>query len=120
MPEAQTDKLGVKELVAMGVGGMVGGGIFSVLGLSVSLAGHAAPIAFTLGGIIALLTGWSYARLGLKFHSDGGSFTYMERAFCHPNVAALGGWLLLAGYIGTLALYAYTFGVYGSVMLGGT
>ena len=112
-------KLGLKELVAMGVGGMVGGGIFSVLGLSVAMAGHAAPIAFALGGLVALLTGMSYARLGLAFRSDGGSFTYLEHAFRHPNIAGLGGWLLLAGYIGTLALYAYTFGVYGGAMLGG-
>lgn len=102
----------------MGVGGMVGGGIFSVLGLAVGLSGHAAPIAFALGGIIALLTGWSYARLGLSFRSDGGSFTYLEHTFRHRNIAALGGWLLVVGYIGTLALYAYTFGVYGAVMLG--
>lgn len=114
----KNEQLGLKELVAMGVGGMVGGGIFSVLGLSVGMAGHAAPIAFTLGGIIALLTGWSYARLGLSFHSDGGSFTYLEHAFLHKNIAALGGWFLLIGYIGTLALYAYTFGVYGAVLLG--
>ncbi|RLB71003.1 MAG: amino acid transporter [Deltaproteobacteria bacterium] len=112
------DKLGLKELVAMGVGGMVGGGIFSVLGLSVDLAGHAAFIAFALGGIVAMLTGWSYAQLGLSFRSDGGSFTYLEHTFLHPNIAALGGWLLLTGYIGTLALYSYTFGVYGAVMLG--
>ena len=38
------ETLGLKELVAMGVGGMVGGGIFSVLGLAVAQAGHAAPI----------------------------------------------------------------------------
>lgn len=115
---SKRELLGLKELIAMGVGGMVGGGIFSVLGLSVGLAGHAAPIAFALGGIIALLTGWSYARLGLCFRSDGGSFSYLAHAFSHPNFAALGGWLLLVGYIGTMALYAYTFGVYGAVMLG--
>jgi len=120
MTQQKKEQLGLKELVAMGVGGMVGGGIFSVLGLSVGLAGHAAPIAFALGGIIALLTGWSYARLGLAFRSDGGSFTYLEHAFRQPNIAALGGWLLLTGYIGTLALYAYTFGVYGTVIMGGT
>ena len=120
MTQQKKEQLGLKELVAMGVGGMVGGGIFSVLGLSVGLAGHAAPIAFALGGIIALLTGWSYARLGLAFRSDGGSFTYLEHAFRQPNIAALGGWLLLTGYIGTLALYAYTFGVYGAVVLGDT
>lgn len=112
------EKLGLRELVAMGVGGMVGGGIFSVLGLSVSLAGHAAPIAFGLGGVIAMLTGWSYIKLGLKYHSDGGSFTYLEHAFAHPNIAGIGGWLLLAGYVGTLGLYGYTFGVYGSAILG--
>ena len=118
MTKPPSEKLGLKELIAMGVGGMVGGGIFSVLGLSVSLSGHAAPIAFALGGLVALLTGQSYIRLGLSYHSDGGSFTYLEHAFTHPNIAGIGGWLLLAGYVGTLGLYAYTFGVYGSAMLG--
>ncbi len=102
----------------MGVGGMIGGGIFSVLGLSVTLSGHAAPIAFALGGLIALLTGYSYARLGLAYRSDGGSFTYLEHAFQHRNISGIGGWLLLTGYIGTLTLYAYTFGVYGAAMFG--
>jgi amino acid transporter len=118
MAKQRQEKLGLKELVAMGVGGMVGGGIFSVLGLSVNLAGHAAPIAFALGGVVAMLTGWSYIRLGLSYHSDGGSFTYLEHAFSHPNIAGIGGWLLLAGYVGTLSLYGYTFGVYGSAILG--
>jgi len=115
---AKEEKLGLKELVAMGIGGMVGGGIFSVLGLSVALAGHAAPVAFGLGGLIALLTGFSYARLGISFRSDGGSFTYLEHAFRHKNISGIGGWLLLTGYVGTLALYAYTFGVYGAAMFG--
>ena len=112
------EKLTLKEVIAMGIGGMVGGGIFSVLGLAIAQAGHAAPIAFALGGCIALLTGLSYARLGLLFQSSGGSFTFLEHAFSNPNIAAVGGWLLLVGYVGTMALYAYTFGVYGSAMLG--
>lgn len=118
MPNNKKEKLELKEVIAMGVGGMVGGGIFSVLGLAVLMAGHAAPIAFTIGGVIALMTGWSYVHLGKSFHSDGGSFTYLEHAFQHSNIAGLGGWLLLAGYVGTLGLYGYTFGVYGSAMLG--
>ncbi len=68
---------------------------------------------------MALLTGLSYARLGVAFHSDGGSFTYLEHAFAHPNISGMGGWLLLVGYIGTMALYAFTYGVYGIAMLGG-
>jgi amino acid transporter len=110
--------LSLKEVIAMGVGGMVGGGIFSVLGLAIALAGHAAPIAFILSGLLALLTGLSYARLGIAFRSDGGSFTYLEHAFRHPNISGMGGWLLLVGYIGTMALYAFTFGVYGAALLG--
>ncbi len=110
--------LGLKEIVALGVGGMVGGGIFSVLGLAIAQAGHAAPVAFAFGGGIALLTGLSYARLALAFRSDGGSFTYLEQAFASPNVAGIGGWLLVAGYVGTLALYGYTFGAYGAALLG--
>jgi amino acid transporter len=115
---SKSGKLGLKELIAMGVGGMVGGGIFSVLGLSVALSGHAAPIAFAMGGLIAFLTGFSYTKLGLTYHSDGGSFTYLEHAFKHRNISGIGGWLLLTGYVGTLALYAYTFGVYGAAMFG--
>ncbi len=114
------NKLSLKEVIAMGVGGMIGGGIFSVLGLSISEAGHAAPVAFAIGGLIALLTGLSYAKLGLEFRSSGGSFTYLERAFRNPNIAAIGGWMLLVGYVGTLSLYAYTFGTYGSALLGGS
>ncbi|RLA88580.1 MAG: amino acid transporter, partial [Deltaproteobacteria bacterium] len=93
-------------------------GIFSVLGLSIGLLGHAAPVAFALEGIIALLIGFSYAKLGIAFHSDGGSFTYLEHAFKNKNIGGIGGWLLLVGYIGTLSLYAFTFGAYGTVMFG--
>ncbi len=112
------EHLTLKEVIAMGVGGMVGGGIFSVLGLAIAQAGHAAPIAFAAGGIIALLTGLSYSRLGLHYQSDGGSFTFLEHAFRNRNIAGIGGWLLLTGYVGTMALYAWTFGVYGAAMLG--
>ena len=118
-PETGEERLNLIEVIAMGVGGMVGGGIFSVLGLAIARAGHAAPVAFLLGGVVALLTGISYARLGVAFRSDGGSFTYLEHAFRHPNIAGIGGWLLLAGYMGTLALYAFTFGAYGAAILGG-
>ncbi len=112
-------KLNLAEAVAIGVGGMVGGGIFSVLGLSASIAGHASFISFLFGGVIALLTGLSYSILGLKYRSEGGSFTYLSKGFSNQRVAAIGGWLLVVGYLGTLSLYAYTFGAYGASMLVG-
>ena len=111
--------LGLLELLAIGVGGMIGGGIFSVLGMAVGIAGHAAPLAFAIGSIVALAAGYSYTKLALGFHSDGASFTYLERAFpSRPNIAGIAGWTVIVGYIGTLALYAFTFGAYGAHLLG--
>jgi amino acid transporter len=63
MKPAQSDGLGFWEVTAIGVGGMVGGGIFAVLGLSVHLAGGGAPVAFLLAGIVALVTAYSYEAL---------------------------------------------------------
>jgi amino acid transporter len=117
--ETPKGALGLKELVAMGIGGMIGGGIFSILGLAVDVAGHAAPLAFLSGSLIALAAGYSYAKLALAFRSDGASFTYLERAFpTRPEVAGIAGWTVVVGYIGTLALYAFTFGAYAGHLLG--
>ena len=46
-------ELGLLELVAIALGGMVGGGIFSILGISVGLVGNATPIALLIGGVLA-------------------------------------------------------------------
>ncbi|NQV22731.1 MAG: amino acid permease [Rhodopirellula sp.] len=123
MPESDVhageEKLRLPELLAMGIGGMIGGGIFSVLGMAVGISGHAAPLAFLVGSFVALAAGYSYVKLALGFHSDGASFTYLDKAFpSHPNVAGIAGWTVVVGYIGTLALYAFTFGAYGAHLLG--
>ena len=116
---SKTPKFGLKELIAIGVGGMIGGGIFSVMGLAVGITGNATPIAFLLGGVLALVMGYSYAKLAVAFHSDGASFTYLEQAFPrHKFIGVITGWTVIIGYIGTLALYAFTFGAYGAELLG--
>ena len=114
-----TSRLGLPELIAMGVGGMIGGGIFSVLGIAVSLAGHAAPLSFGIAMLIALSAGYHYVRLALTFRDDGASYTYLQRAWPrHVWVAGVEGWIVVVGYVGTLALYAFTFGAYGADLLG--
>lgn len=112
-------KLGLRELIAIGVGGMIGGGIFSVMGLAVEIAGILAPAAFLLGGLLALLAGYSYIRLATAFRNDGASFTYLEIAFPrHPVIGAFVGWVVIVGYVGTMALYAFTFGAYAAELMG--
>ncbi|GAA4781166.1 amino acid permease [Stakelama sediminis] len=115
-----SQKLSLVEVTALGIGGMIGGGIFAVLGLAISVAGHAVALTMAGGGVIALLTGLSYAHLGLAFRDEGGSFTYIEKAFAKPAIAGFAGWLLVAGYVGTLALYATAFGDYGATLFHGT
>ncbi|RMF17033.1 MAG: amino acid permease [Alphaproteobacteria bacterium] len=118
-PSAKPRVLGPIELIAMGVGGMIGGGIFSVLGLAVQISGHGAWLAFSVGALVALAAGYSYLKLALAFPTDGASFTYVERGWPdHPFFAMLTGWTVIVGYVGTLALYAFTFGAYGADLLG--
>jgi amino acid transporter len=59
MTKSRKENLGYWEVTASGVGGMVGGGIFAVLGLSVELTGGGAPLSFLIAGIVALVTSYS-------------------------------------------------------------
>ena len=101
----------------MAIGGMIGGGIFSVLGVTVDLAGHLAFAAFLVGGAIAMLTARAYARLALRSGRSGGPFAYL-REEGHEAAAAWVAWLLIAGYVFALAVYAFTFGHYLAHALG--
>ena len=101
----------------MAIGGMIGGGIFSVLGVTIDLAGHLAFAAFLLGGLIAGLTAHAYAGLALRAGRAGGPFTYL-RDEGHTRPAAWVAWLLIVGYVFALAVYAFTFGHYLANVLG--
>ncbi len=95
--------LTLRELLAIGIGAMIGGGIFSVMGLAVTITDNATPISFVLGGILALVAGYSYIKLALTFRDDGASFTYLEKAFpAYPFIASITGWTVILGYIGTM------------------
>jgi len=114
MSESENGKIGYWEVVAIGVGGMVGGGIFAVLGLSVQLAHGGAPIAFLLAGAVALVTSYSYTRLSVTFPSQGGTVAFLDRAFGPGLLTGSANILLWISYIVMLSLYAYAFGSYGS------
>lgn len=73
--------IGFLAVTSIGIGGMVGGGIFAVLGLAVILAGGGTPIAFALAGIVAILTAYSYAKLSVRYPSEGGTVTFLNQAF---------------------------------------
>ena len=96
-------ELGFKEALSIGLGGTIGGGVFSVLGIAAGFAGPAAILSFAFGGVLALLIGYSYSKLALRYQSAGGSYTYAKEAFGKYFGGAFG-WLLWTGYIASCSL----------------
>lgn len=104
-------KLRVRDTTAMAVGGMIGGGIFSVLGVGITLAGHLAFGTFVIGGAIAALTAKSFAGVTARAGSSGGPFDDLRRRG-HGELAGTLLWLLVFGYMVAMAVYSFTFGRY--------
>ena len=106
-------ELGFTELIAIALGGMVGGGIFSILGISVEHIGNATPIAILVGGILAFFAAYSYVKLALLYKDEGATYSFFKKTFPNSKLASSAiGWLIVFGYISTIALYAFTFSTY--------
>lgn len=105
--------MGFKELLAIAIGGMVGGGIFTILGISVAMVGVLAPFAIAFGGVIAWFAAYSYVKLGVYYKDEGATYAFFKRTYPKtPMAASFIGWYTVFGYISTLSLYAYTFSSY--------
>jgi amino acid transporter len=113
MHKSGNKSLGAPELIAIALGGMVGGGIFTILGISVAMIGVYTPVAIFLGGIIAALAAYSYVKLGAYYKDEGATYSFVKKTYPKsPFAASLIGWWVIFGYISTIALYAYTFSSY--------
>lgn len=112
-----TKGMGLNATWSMAVGGMVGGGIFAVLGVVVDRAGQWAWLSFLLGGAIALATAYSYAELSARFQEAGGAFLFLRKIH-HEGIAGSLSWVLIVGYVLTLSVYASTFGNYVGEVIG--
>ncbi len=73
--------IGFWSAVSMGIGAMVGAGIFALLGEATSIAGSAVYLSFIIGGIIALFSGYSLGKLGARYPSSGGIVEYLSQAY---------------------------------------
>jgi len=108
----RSKSLGTSELIAIALGGMVGGGIFTILGVSVALVGAYTPLAILIGGCFAALAAYAYVKLGVYYQDEGATYAFCKKVFKARFAASLIGWWVIFGYISTLALYAYTFSAY--------
>ncbi|GAA0244423.1 APC family permease [Haladaptatus pallidirubidus] len=110
--------LGFWESVSFALGGIIGGGIFAVLGVVAKVAGPTAWLAYFAAGIVAMCTGYSYVKLNQLSDSQGGSVTFIEEFIGRPMLAGMVGWMLIVGYIGTMAMYGFAFGAYFGQLFG--
>src|SRR5262245_9522336 len=78
---AKSAQIGMFAAVSIGIGGMIGAGIFSILGVVAHVAGNAMWLAFAIGGGVALLSTYSYAKLGAAFPSAGGAVHFLVKSF---------------------------------------
>jgi len=100
--------------VAMGIGAMVGAGIFALLGQAGAIAKSAVYLSFLAGGVIALLSGYSLGKLGARFPSSGGMVEYLVQGY---GVGIFSGAMSVMMYLSALvsiSLVARTFGVYAA------
>ncbi len=98
--------------MSIGIGGMVGGGIFAVLGLAVSLAQGGTPVAFLFAGLLALITSYSYVKLSLTYPDRGGTVKFINQGFGKTIFSGGLNNVLWVSYIIMLGLYASAFGSY--------
>ncbi|HEV7473277.1 MAG TPA: APC family permease [Pyrinomonadaceae bacterium] len=109
--------IGVVGAFSIGIGGIVGGGIFATLGLAGSQARGATFLSFIVGGLVALLTAYSYVRLSLTYPGEGGTVTFLNRAFGNGLFAGSLNLLLVLSYVIIMALYAGAFASYAGSFL---
>ena len=111
--------LTVRQAAFIGVGAMVGAGIFALLGAAGEVAGSAVWLSFLIAGAIAGLQGYSFAKLGARYPSAGGMLEYVAKGFGDGHFTGITSWLTYSANAIVTAMVAVSFGSYASAMFAG-
>ncbi|MCU7722845.1 APC family permease [Actinoplanes sp. KI2] len=111
--------LSIRQAAFIGVGSMVGAGIFALLGAAGEVAGAAVWVSFLIAGAVAVLQGYSFARLGARYPSAGGLLEYVAKGFGDGHVTGVTAWLTYSANAIVTAMVAVSFGSYASDMVAG-
>jgi amino acid transporter len=118
--EERPRSLSVRGAIVLGVGSMIGAGIFSLLGEAGAIAGAAVWISFLVGGVVAGLLGYVCSKLGVRYPSSGGLVEYLVQGFGLGRLVGVTAWL---GYISAVvvvtAMVAVSFGGYAVALFFG-
>ena len=109
--------IGFWSAVSMGIGAMVGAGIFALLGEASAISGSAVYLSFILGGVIALFSGYSLGKLGARYPAAGGIVEYLSQAYGTGIFTGSMSIMLYFAAIVSLSLIAKAFGNYAVTLL---
>lgn len=112
--DGSTRQMTIRQAAFIGVGAMVGAGIFSLLAPAGEVAGSAVWVSFVFAGVVALLQGYSFGKLGSTFPSGAGLIEYLIRGFGDGHVATVAAWLTFLANMIVTAMVAVSFGGYAS------
>ena len=118
-PASPDKRLSIQQAAFIGVGGMVGAGIFALLGAAGTVAGAAVWLSFLLAGAIAFLQGYSFAKLGARYPSAGGLLEYVAKGFGDGHFTGITAWLTYSANAIVTAMVAVSFGSYASAAFAG-
>ena len=110
---------GVTSAVMLGIGSMVGAGIFIIIGQAGAIAGNIVWVSFIFGGIAALLSGYSLAKLSLRYPSRGGIVEYLVQCYGEGIFSGSFGVLFYFSGLVAIAAVAKSFGVYAATFMQG-
>jgi amino acid transporter/nucleotide-binding universal stress UspA family protein len=108
--------MGLMHVTMIGVGAMIGAGIFVLTGLAAGVAGPALILVFVFNGLVTGLTAMSYAELGSCFPEAGGGYLWVKEALPQPN-GFLSGWISWFAHAVACSLYAIAFGTFSVDLL---
>ncbi len=116
MSTTQTKAFGLWSAVFLGIGSMVGAGIFIVIGEAGAIAGNLVWLSFLLGGIAAVFSGYSLAKLAITYPSRGGLVEYLVQGYGEGIFSGTMGVLFYFSQLIAIAAVAKSFGTYAATL----
>ncbi len=113
----QKKAFGLWSAVFLGIGSMVGAGIFIVIGQAGALAGNIVWLSFVFGGLMALLSGYSLAKLAVCYQSRGGIVEYLVQGFGVNIFSGSMGIMFYFSQLIAVAAVAKSFGTYSATFM---
>ncbi|MFE0858763.1 APC family permease [Streptomyces mutabilis] len=110
-PDELRRRLGVSDAVTIGLGSMIGAGIFAALAPAARAAGSGLLIGLAVAAVVAYCNATSSARLAARYPASGGTYVY-GRERLGPFWGHLAGWAFVVGKTASCAAMALTVGAY--------